>query len=77
MNKIIFQIGILGFCVSAVVFGGNGGSVLDIVSRSFIVFIGIILAATAIVLVGGTMIGKNKSQPESDTQSDSTKGQHS
>jgi len=59
MNKIIFQIGILGFCISAVVFGGNGGSLIDIVSRSFIVFVGIVIAATALVLVGGSMVGKN------------------
>ncbi len=59
MNKIIFQIGILGFCIAAVVFGGSGGGVLDIISRAFIVFVGVVLALTAIVLVGGTMIEKN------------------
>lgn len=64
MNKIIFQIGILGFCVAAVIFGGSGGSLFDIISRSFIVFVGIVLAATAIVLVGGTMIVNNAREPE-------------
>lgn len=59
MNKIIFQIGILGFCIAAVIFGGSGGGVLDIVSRAFIVFVGVVLAVTAVVLVGGTMIEKN------------------
>lgn len=73
MNKLIFQIGVLGFCVATVIFGGSGGSVMEIVSRSFIVFVGIVLAATAIVLVGGMMIQKNivDSQPpekESTTQ---------
>jgi SNF family Na+-dependent transporter len=62
MNKVIFQIGILGFCIAAVVYGGSGGSILDIVSRSFIVFIGIVLAAMVVVLVGGTMLEKNKAQ---------------
>lgn len=62
MNKIIFQIGILGFCVAAVVFGGNGGSVIDIVSGSFIVFVGIVVSATAVLLVGGTMLKKNAMQ---------------
>jgi hypothetical protein len=66
MNKLIFQIGILGFCIAAVVYGGSGGSILDIVSRAFIVFVGIVLAVTAILLVGGTMLEKNKMnvQPE-------------
>jgi SNF family Na+-dependent transporter len=62
MNKVIFQIGILGFCIAAVVYGESGGSILDIVSRSFIVFIGIVLAAMVVVLVGGTMLEKNKAQ---------------
>lgn len=62
MNKVIFQIGILGFCIAAVVYGSSGGSVLDIVSRSFIVFIGIVLAVMTVVLVGGTMLEKNKAQ---------------
>jgi SNF family Na+-dependent transporter len=64
MNKLIFQIGLLGFCVAAVVFGGNGGSVIDIVSRSFIVFVGIVLGAMMIVLVSGTMVQKNLRQSE-------------
>ena len=69
MNKLIFQIGILGFCVATVVFGGSGGSILDIVSRSFIVFVGIVLAATAVVLVGGTMAARdNVEEPQPEQQ---------
>ncbi len=69
MNKLIFQIGILGFCVATVVFGGSGGSILDIVSRSFIVFVGIVLAATAVVLVGGTMAARdNAEEPQPEQQ---------
>ena len=63
MNKLVFQIGILGFCITAVVYGGSG-SILDIVSRSFIVFVGIVLAATAVLLVGGTMMEKNRMRDE-------------
>jgi hypothetical protein len=75
MNKIIFQIGILGFCVSAVVFGGRGGSVLDIVSSSFIVFVGIVLAATVVVLFAGTMMQKNPSSSPVEKSADSTNAQ--
>ncbi len=60
MNKLIFHLGILGFCVSAVVFGANGAGLLEIVSRSFLVFVGIVLAVVMIVLVGGSMIENNK-----------------
>jgi hypothetical protein len=40
MNKIIFQIGLLLFFVSIVLFSMSGGEILDIVMRAFIVFIG-------------------------------------
>jgi uncharacterized membrane protein YgaE (UPF0421/DUF939 family) len=60
MNKLIFQLGILGFCVSAVIFGANGAGLLEIVSRAFLVFVGIVLAVVMIVLVGGSMVENNK-----------------
>jgi high-affinity Fe2+/Pb2+ permease len=75
MNKIIFQLGILGFCIAAVVFGGSGGSVLDIVSRSFIVFVGIVFAAMALLLVGGAMLEKNTSQKVLDKKAEQTTAQ--
>jgi hypothetical protein len=40
MNKIIFQIGLLLFFVSIVLFSMSGGEILDVVMRAFIVFIG-------------------------------------
>lgn len=64
MNKLIFQIGVLGFCVSAVIFGADGGSLLEIVSRSFLVFVGIVLTAVLILVVGGTMVENNKRHQE-------------
>ncbi len=76
MNKLIFQIGILGFCVATVVFGGSGGSILDIVSRSFIVFVGIVLAATAVVLVGGTMVARDNGEEPQPEQQDTPTEKH-
>ncbi len=40
MNKVIFQIGLLLFFVSIVLFSMSGGEILDVVMRAFIVFIG-------------------------------------
>ena len=40
MNKVIFQIGLLIFFVSIVLFSMSGGEILDVVMRAFIVFIG-------------------------------------
>jgi Kef-type K+ transport system membrane component KefB len=77
MNKLIFQIGVLGFCIAAVVFGGSGGSIIEIVSRSFIVFVGIVLAATALVLVAGTMMEKNAMHDEARHTTEPTNAQQS
>lgn len=78
MNRLIFQLGILGFCVSAVIFGANGGTLVEIVSRSFLVFVGIVLAAVMIVVIGGTMVENNRRRHEpsaSSQQSPPTAGQ--
>jgi hypothetical protein len=76
MNKIVFQIGILGFCVSAVVFGGSGGSVLDIVSRSFIIFVGIVVVAAAVLFVAGSMVQTNVPPKATDNARDPMKNQN-
>lgn len=46
MNKIIFQIGMLSFFVTSVVFGLQGFSLFETITRAFIVFIGVELAGT-------------------------------
>ncbi|MER3522586.1 MAG: hypothetical protein C4326_00600 [Ignavibacteria bacterium] len=68
MNKLIFQIGILGFCISAVVFGSSGATLLEIVSRSFLVFVGIVLAFVVVLIVSSAMIENNEKhqQPKND-----------
>jgi len=55
MNKIIFQIGMLAFCVAAVVFGTQGLTLMETVARSFIVFI-IVVCALAGMLFASSMI---------------------
>lgn len=67
MNKIIFQIGLLLFFVSIVLFSMSGGEILDVVMRAFIVFIG----ATGVMgLVGFVTLiftTQSKSQREPHT----------
>ena len=55
-NKIIFQIGVLAFCVTAVFLGIQNLSLMETISRSFIVFVGAILTV-ALVLIAGSMFG--------------------
>ncbi|MCU0412439.1 MAG: hypothetical protein MUF82_07910 [Bacteroidetes bacterium] len=53
MKKLVFELGLLAFCVSVVVFVLQGFDIFDTLGRSFIVFVaveligGLILAATA------------------------------
>ena len=50
MNKVIFQIGLLAFCVASVLFGIQPMSLLEVVARAFLVFV-IVVCAIAFVLV--------------------------
>jgi hypothetical protein len=49
MKTVVFEVGLLGFFVSAVVFVAQGTNLFDTVARAFIVFIGIELAATLVL----------------------------
>jgi SNF family Na+-dependent transporter len=60
MNKIIFQIGLLAFCVSAVVYAIQEMSFLDVLARSFIIFMVTIGALIGIVFVTTTFTARDK-----------------
>ncbi len=64
MNKIIFQIGMLGFCVSAVFFGTQGMSLMETVSRAFIVFIVVVCAIAVVLLMSSMIMSKEKAGEE-------------
>jgi hypothetical protein len=44
MKKIVFDLGLLAFCVAAVVFVLQGYDLFETLGRSFIVFVGVELA---------------------------------
>lgn len=52
MNKVIFQIGLLSFFIATIVFGIQGYTLIDLVTRSFLVFIGVLLALTGVFAAG-------------------------
>ena len=70
MNKVIFQIGLLLFFVSIVLFSMSGGEILDVVMRAFIVFIG----ATGVMGLVGFLSLIFSTQAR--TQRDHHNGQH-
>lgn len=50
MNKVLFQIGILTFCISIVYFGLQEITVIELLARSFIIFVAVIGAGVVVVL---------------------------
>lgn len=60
MTKVVFEVGLLGFFVSALYFGIQGMPLMDMVLRSFIVFIALVLVQTAIFIVVASMKSPKK-----------------
>jgi len=55
MTKVMFQVGLLGFFVAIVFFGTQGMPLMDMVLRSFIIFIAVVLGQTAIFVMVASM----------------------
>lgn len=71
MKTVVFELGLLSFFVSAVVFGAQGASLFDMISRAFIVFIGIELAATIVL----AMISPRPREREAEVHENLSDGQ--
>lgn len=64
MNKIIFQLALLGFFISMVLFGITSMPLLEVMVKAFVVCISIILGGIAIITIvrfSKPPDGKNKS----------------
>jgi hypothetical protein len=71
MNKIILQLGLLSFCVAAVYFHSLHLSLMDTISRAFILFIGVVALTT---LVAGLVNLFARSHEEKDIGDESQAG---
>jgi hypothetical protein len=60
MTKVVFQVGLLGFFVSALFFGIQGMPLMDMVLRSFIVFIAAVLLQVVVFVVAASMKSPRK-----------------
>jgi Na+-transporting NADH:ubiquinone oxidoreductase subunit NqrD len=58
MNKVIFQIGILAFCVSIVAFGAQQMALMQTLSRSFIVFVGVVVTCVILYTITAATMEK-------------------
>lgn len=74
MNKIIFQIGALAFCVSIVAFGAQQMALIQTLSRSFIVFVGVVV--TCVILYTIVVATMEKSRKNQGAGQDKTHGLH-
>ncbi len=64
MTRVIFQIGLLAFCVAAVIFGLGQTDVLEVVARAFIVFIAVVCAFVLVLLVAASFRQPQDQQPQ-------------
>jgi hypothetical protein len=55
MTKVMFQIGLLAFFVSVVIFGTQGLALMDMIARSFIVFIAVVAGQVIVLVVASGM----------------------
>jgi|WetSurMetagenome_2_1015567.scaffolds.fasta_scaffold530463_2 hypothetical protein len=72
LNKVVFQIGLLAFCISAVIFATERVHLLEAVSRSFIVFVGVVLVSAGVFAAAATM--SRKRPAAGDDQQHATPG---
>jgi hypothetical protein len=73
MTRIMLQIGTLAFFVSAVFFGSQGLPLMDIVTRSFIVFIAVVAGQAVLLMAMSAM--KNKKHAGQDPSSVAASGE--
>lgn len=59
MNKVIFQIGLLAFCISFVIFSTQGEDVLQTAQRSFVVF-ALVVSGIAVLLFAASSLSARR-----------------
>lgn len=66
MTKVIFEIGILAFCVAVVCFGLQENDMLEVTAHAFMVFIVVMCAMMLILLLAGSFSRHNVEQVKQD-----------
>jgi MFS-type transporter involved in bile tolerance (Atg22 family) len=63
MNKTIFQMGLLAFCVAAVVYGIQGVGLIETLARSFLVFTIVVCVLALAVIVAVYVVAGSRPRP--------------
>jgi hypothetical protein len=58
MNKTIFEVGLLSFCVASVMFGTQGMGLLETVAHAFIVFMAVVSGIALVLVVSASFTTK-------------------
>lgn len=66
MTRVMFQIGLLAFFVSAVIFGTQGLALMDMIARAFIVFVAVVGGQLVVLMVASSMKRPPEPSPEGD-----------
>ena len=66
MNKAVFQIGLLSFLVATVIFGTEGHPLIGVLSRAFVVFIGVVLSLGGILAAGIFLASQERPRPKEE-----------
>ena len=61
MNKLIFQIGLLAFLISTVIFGTEDYPLIDTIARAFMVFIAVIVTTACVLTV--SVVAASRQEP--------------
>jgi hypothetical protein len=64
MNKVIFQIGLLAFCVSFVLFSAEGDDIMQTAQRAFVVF-ALVVSGIAVLLFAASALSVKRPRIES------------
>ncbi len=74
MTKIMLQVGTLAFFVAAVFLGSQGLPLMDIVTRSFIVFIAVVAGQAVLLMAMSAMKNKKYAGQEPSSAAGSGEG---
>ena len=77
MNKLVFDLGLLAFCIAAVFYSTEGYEPLDVIARAFLVFVLVELAFGAMLVIAASFSGPKHNEEESGVRTGRTGGEQS
>ncbi len=70
MNRVLFQIGVLAFCISVIILINKQYDLIDVISTSFIISVGM-TAVCALMITVLALFATQSVRKESETDSNS------